>query len=106
MKEIDIEEVRKRCESDQIKWSLHAFKRLHERNISKDDYKNSIFTGEIIEHYPQSARLPSCLICGQSLKQMPLHNVTGYDEEYLYAVAAYYPEPDKWENDFKTRRVK
>ena len=46
MKEIDIEEVRKRCESDQIKWSLHAFKRLRERNISKDDYKNSIFTGE------------------------------------------------------------
>jgi len=37
---------------------------------------------------------------------MPLHNVTGYDEEYLYAVTAYYPEPDKWENDFKTRRVK
>ena len=106
MKEIDIEEVRKRCESDQIKWSLHAFKRLRERNISKDDYKNSIFTGEIIEHYPQSARLPSCLIFGQSLKQMPLHNVTGYDEEYLYAVTAYYPEPDKWENDFKTRRVK
>ena len=53
----------------------------------------------------QSLHLPVA-VSYTHLKQMPLHNVTGYDEEYLYAVTAYYPEPDKWENDFKTRRVK
>ena len=65
----ELEQIHNLSKAHKIQMTDHALKRC-----------------EIIEHYPQSARLPSCLICGQSLKQMPLHNVTGYDEEYLYAV--------------------
>lgn len=44
MKEIDIEEVRKRCESDQIKWSLHAFKRLRERQYILKMITKTVFS--------------------------------------------------------------
>ena len=69
-----------------------------------EDFINCIFTGEIIEYYPDDKIMPSCLVSGESLDKRHLHSVSGYDGEYIYAVTAYYPDPSKWESDFKTRK--
>ena len=100
-----IEDLRNACNNDRIKWSIHAIKRLRERHISRKDYKNSIYTGEIIEYYPEDYRTPSCLVSGKNLKNRPLHSVSGYDDNIIYAVTAYYPNIEEWDNDFKIRRV-
>lgn len=87
-----------------IKWSMHVWKRLRERKISTDDFKNCICTGEIIEEYPDDPRSPSCIVSGLNISQRPLHDVVGYSELYLQAITAYYPDLNEWENDFKTRK--
>lgn len=99
-----IYDLQEACNADRIKWSMHALKRLRERGISIEDFKNCIFTGEIIERYPESYKTPSCLVSGFSVNKLHLHTVSGYDESYLFAVTAYYPNLDEWESDYKTRK--
>ena len=75
-----------------------------ERDIQRDDVKNCIQNGEIIEDYPDDFPNPSCLIFGMTLANKILHVVAGSDGTYLYIITAYYPSADKFEPDMKTRR--
>ena len=100
-----IDDLRYACNEDKIKWSTHAMKRLRERHITRRDFMNSIYTGEIIEYYPEDYRTPGCLVSGVNVSGKPLHTVSGYDDSFIYAITAYYPTPNEWEPDFKTRRV-
>jgi len=99
-----IEDLRKLCAEDKIKWSLHAMKRLRERKISIDDFIYCIKIGEIIEPYPDDYLHPSCLIFGYSMAKQPLHVVIGCDKSFIYAIIAYHPNPEEWELDLKTRK--
>ena len=60
--------------------------------------------GEIIRQYPDDRPTPSCLILGWVTENIPLHVVVGCDGTFLYAITAYYPDPDEWEADMKTRK--
>lgn len=82
----------------------HARKRLSEREITISDIVNGIKTGEIIKQYNDDKPLPSCLILGISVKDKSLHIVVSRDDNYIYLIAAYFPDPEQWETDFKTRR--
>lgn len=101
---IEIDALRILCSKGNIKWSVHSLKRMRERSISSLDYKNSIMTGEIIEQYPNDRPLPSCLILGNNLADAKLHNVSATDNDYIYAITAYFPNRFEWEADFKTRK--
>jgi len=92
------------CQDDRIKWSQHAMKRLRERHITIDDYIQCIQTGSIIEDYPDDYPIPSCLILGVSASGKALHIVVGCDGKDIYAITAYWPSPDVWEADLKTRK--
>ena len=59
--------------------------------------------GEIIEEYPDYWLNPAALIFGHKLNNQIIHVVVGMDD-YLHIVTAYYPNPKKFEPDFKTRR--
>lgn len=83
---------------------MHSLKRMRERQINMTDFKSAIMTGDIIEQYPNDRPLPSCLILGQSIANKPLHDVLGTDDDYIYAITAYYPSKTEWEDDFKTRK--
>lgn len=102
--EINIEDLRKLCNENKFKWSLHSLKRMRERNITVADYKSCILNGEIIEQYPNDRPLPSCLILGCSVSNRPLHSVLGTDNSFIYTITAYYPSASEWESDLKTRK--
>ena len=87
-----------------IKWSVHCFERMQERNISRGDVKNCILNGEIIEDYPNDFPYPSCLIFGYTIKEKVIHVVAGSDGEYIYIITAYFPNKEKFEDDLKTRK--
>lgn len=99
----NIDELRSLCVLGKIKWTKHALKRFRERKIKSKDFINCIATGEIIESYPDSF-IPSCLVLGDSPEKQKIHSVAGCDHVYVYAVTAYFPSCDEWENDLKTRR--
>ena len=74
-----------------IKWSVHCFERMQERDISRADVKNCILNGEIIEDYTNDFPYPSCLIFGYTIKEKGIHVVAGSDGEYVYIITAYFP---------------
>lgn len=69
-----------------------------------NDILACIRNGEIIEQYPDDYPYPSCLVLGFSLKQRFLHVVVGSDLNTIWIITAYYPDKNKWENNFKIRK--
>lgn len=101
---LEITEIRKHNVLEKIAVTKHARNRLIERNITMDDIVNAVSTGEIIKQYEDDKPLPSCLILGYSEKNKKMHVVVSIDEEYMYLITAYYPDPLQWNADFKTRK--
>ena len=87
-----------------IKWAKHCLERMQERDISINDVKSCLQTGEIIEYYPEDFPHPSCLIYGRTLENKILHIVVGTDNSTLFFITAYFPSTDKFEADLKTRK--
>lgn len=106
MPELNLDALRKLCDSGNIKWTKHAARRLQERLIFRDDVYNVIYHGKIIEQYPNAFPNPACLISGETLNKTPLHVVIGADGVILTVITAYEPTTDKFENDLETRKEK
>lgn len=104
--ELNIESLKRICCLENIEITLHAAKRLEQRGILLADVINCIKDGKIIEQYSDDYPFPSCLILGLSVKKQYLHVVVGSNLETLWIVTAYYPDSEKWESDFKTRKEK
>lgn len=105
--ELCIDDLRKICTVENIEITLHAAKRLEQREIFLNDIIACIKSGEIIEQYPDDYPFPSCLILGLNNKQKHLHVVVGSNNATLWIVTAYFPDlQNKWEDDFKTRKEK
>ena len=89
-----------------ILWTGHIALRLTERKIKRADVIACIQDGEIIEQYPADMPFPSCLILGVSDFGKPIHIVCGLNPGVICcAITAYYPSPDKWESDNRTRKA-
>ena len=101
---IDIDELRKINQSENIILTEHARNRLIERNIKMQDVIKGIETGEIIKQYEDDKPFPSCLILGMSINNKYLHVVVSMNDNYIHLITAYFPNLEQWEPDFKTRR--
>nr|WP_308625056.1 DUF4258 domain-containing protein [uncultured Eisenbergiella sp.] len=102
--ELDINVLRKICLPENIELTMHAAKRLEQRDISIEDVMNCIIQREIIEQYPTDYPFPSCLILGTSVSGKFLHAVIGSNQSQLWIITAYYPDINKWSEDFKARK--
>lgn len=101
---LQVEDLRKLCTDDTIIMTAHVIKRCKERNIDSESIINVIMHGEVIKQYEDDKPFPSCLILGTSTNSTPIHIVVSTDGEYIHLITAYYPDADKWESDFKTRK--
>jgi hypothetical protein len=109
---LKIEEIREAITSGvPIEYSLHCQKRMLERDITRNDVRNAVFTGEIIEDYPLEGEhisrdsFPSCLLLGVKLNgETKIHVVLGYNGKKILFISAYYPDLIHWNDDYKTRR--
>ena len=102
--EISIDKLRELCNNNAIKWSTHILARLQERGIHPSDVKRCINTGHIIEQYPNDYPYPSCLVLGCTTNDSMLHVVIGVGEGRLWLITAYYPDSDRWEDDYSHRK--
>jgi len=79
---------------------------MFERNISAKKISQALQSGETIEDYSSEMTEPSRLILGFQGKR-PFHVVTsenpGTNETTIITV--YIPDSDKWNKDFKSRRL-
>lgn len=100
---MQLDELRRLCAAGEYIVSQHALIRCAQRDIDLDDVRRVIMEGEVIEDYPDDPRSPSCLML--AILGYPLHVVAGIRDECAWVITTYVPTLDKWESDYKTRRV-
>ncbi len=84
---------------------LHALQRMFSRNISEEEVRFVVETGEIIENYENDTPYPSRLILGKVvLKNLHVVAAVNDEEKEIIVVTVYEPDPHLWDNKFKTRR--
>ena len=100
-----IENIRKRVEVGDYRITIHAFERCVERSISPKEIEDVILSGEVIEDYMKDKYGPSCLIYGITEAKRILHVQCSIDPVWI--ITAYDPtlNPDRWDKDFKRRRI-
>ena len=84
----------------------HTVKQMSrpDRMISKDEVRDVIFSGEIIENYPNDERGESCLMMNILRTGRIIHVVCAPKDDYLAVLTAYIPSPVQWSANFKERR--
>ena len=101
---LTIELIQSLCHQGKIQWTNYVMQRLIKRNISREDVKNAIASGKVIEYYPDDFPYPSCLILSLALKSGPLHIVCGVGDGILWIITAYRPDPLQWDDTFSHRK--
>jgi len=92
-----------KCES--VVLTQHFMYKIERRRITLTDIDLAIISGEIIEQYPDDYPHPSALILGTNETKEPLHIVVGVGRGTAWLITAYHPDPMKWEDDNRTRKV-
>ena len=97
-------EIQQQLAEGLFEFSLHAFKRAVERNISQHEIREAGAKAEIIEDYPDDKYSPSGLLLGFTQIGRPLHFQVSYaGSDLAKIITLYEPEPDEWVN-FRKRR--
>lgn len=88
----------------EFNFSLHALKRVVERNISEIEIKQVGMNASIIEEYPEDKYSPSCLLLGFTQAGRPLHiQVSLADTDLVKIITLYEPSAEEW-IDYSQRR--
>ena len=93
-------------ENGNIEWRKHALERMLERGISRNEVKEVLKKGDIIEYYDNDTPFASALFFYVNRK--PIHVVASLDEvnKIIYVITAYIPDIIHFKKDLKTRRKK
>ena len=93
-------------DNKRISWQKHAFERMLERDIYKEEVKKTLLEGEVIEEYLDDKPYPSFLMLRINKENKPLHVVASIDKQkqWCYIITAYRPDKFHFEDDFKTRK--
>jgi hypothetical protein len=107
---IEIEALRRCFVLDRVRYSDHALEEMRVEEYGRiydEDVSDALMHGEIIEHYPDSFPLPSCLVYGSTAAGRPIHTVLAYSSEFdrITLITVYQPDPKLW-IAYKTRRNK
>ena len=102
---LDIKNIQSLYDSKAIVLTQHFLDRITKRSITFANVKSTVDNGEIIEQYPEDYPHPSALILGYTDDNKPLHVVIGVGGGNAWLITAYYPDTEKWENDYKTRKA-
>ena len=97
--------IRECIRGGRIFWTYHVNMRLGQRLIARETIIHAADSYEIVEEYPEDKYFPSYLLLGRRGEEA-FHVLFGADMEgqNTRVVTAYYPSPEEWEADLKTRR--
>ncbi len=103
-----IQFIKEHLHNNLYRITKHATLVRLKRDIKMNELKQALFNGEIIERYPDDQPYPSCLVLGWLSYGDHIHIVCsrGESEPALRIVTVYEPEDDKWDSDYKTRKVR
>ena len=93
-------------ESKKNYWQKHSLVRMLVRGIYKDEVRNVLLKGNVIEEYQDDKPYPSMLMLGINEQNQPLHVVASMDKQNrrCYIITVYRPDANHFEDDYKTRK--
>jgi hypothetical protein len=102
----DILERVRAAAAKRILFLPHAVSQMNspDRMISTQEVRTVIFSGIVIEDYPEDVRGHSCLMLGWGDGGRPVHVVCAPKRDYLAVITAYLPDAERWEPNWETRR--
>ena len=83
----------------------HAALRMLQWRIRLADVRQVLATGDVIEEYPADTPFASRLVLGW-VRGAPLHVVAADDDGTTYVITVYEPEPGRWDEHFRIRRMR
>lgn len=88
-----------------IVFRIHALKRMFERRIDVADVTGILVSGILVEDYPLDQPYPSKLMLGR-VGNRPIHIVVAENEREseIVIVTVYEPDPERWDQEFKSRK--
>lgn len=95
--------IREEVAKGNYRFSAHARRQMSQRQITVEEIKQAIATGEEIESYPDDKYRPTCLVLGFASAGRPLHIVCCEPAPEVVIVTCYQPDPEEWVN-FRVRR--
>ena len=99
-----IDAIRSKVGDDLFQFSKHAVDQSILRNISLDEFRESIANATVIEDYPNDKYGLSCLVFGLTKNGRPIHVQCSYaSREPLKIITLYEPDENLW-IDFRERR--
>ena len=104
---MNIEKLKIAINAGDIEWRKHAFQRMLERNITRENVKEVVVKGELIEDYEGDKPFPSALFF-KVVNNRKIHVVIAFDakQNKAHVITTYEPTLDIFESDYKTRKKK
>lgn len=100
-----IVEICRKFAEEQFEFSKHAVDQSILRQIRVQEIREAIANGQVIEDYPEDKYGASCLICGLTQAQRPIHVQCSYPSRSLIKIITVYePNSQRWNDDFTQRR--
>jgi len=92
-------------EQKYLVFRVHAFQRMFQRSMSKDDIRKILSEGKTIKNYPDDKPYPSRLVLGW-IEQRPIHIVVADNikDNQEIVITVYEPDPAQWEEGFERRK--
>jgi hypothetical protein len=94
-------------EGTRVYWSRHAIAEMIQDSLTRLEIEKALEYCEVIEDYlPKHRPLPDCLVLGQLQSTQPIHAVIAIDadRDRIFVVTVYRPSPERWEDDWRTRK--
>ena len=73
----------------------HAEIEAVEEDVTEEDIKEAVLSGQVVENYPEHRRGPCCLISGSTRKGRLIHIVCT-TKKPVTIITVYEPKPPKW----------
>jgi hypothetical protein len=104
---VTLQTIQAAANGDRIKWRYHALQSARQRGITRQQAKDVLRNGAIIEEYPYDEQFPKFLMMAEVQPGKPLYVALAYNEtdDYLYVITVHWLDPEKWEDPW-TRRPK
>ncbi|MEA5620954.1 DUF4258 domain-containing protein [Cronbergia sp. UHCC 0137] len=99
-------DIRRKVAENQFEFSKHAVDQSILRQIRVQEIRETIANGQVIEEYPDDKYGASCLICGLTEAQRPIHIQCSYPSRpFIKIITVYQPDLQQWNDNFTQRRL-